>query len=102
MKLRDLRLGSVPAWPPAWGRPGHDSPSGRICVLNSAEISPESRRAVRVEIEGDGIQFWGTMIWDEDPSVERVLAALRDHIGADVATLADIDIDQTSPAPGSD
>jgi hypothetical protein len=93
MKLRDLRFGSVPAWPPVFGGPygmGDRFAAGDFCTLKNAERFEDG---VRVTIKCSDLESSGVMRWHGDmPSVEQVVVALRAHHGDDVATLGEIEI----------
>lgn len=99
MKLRDLKHGTSSAWPPRWSgfyNPQDTFPQGEVGTLRNAESSAYGR-GVRITIEVEGRESSRTMVWDGDrPSPDDIVAALRPHIGTEVAKLGDIDV---CPAP---
>jgi hypothetical protein len=95
MKLRDLRHGTSPTWPPGWGGSygrGDTFARGAVGILKAAEPL-NGERGVRITIEFEGNSHSGTMLWDGDkPSANEVVAALHPRIGTEVANLSAVDV----------
>ena len=93
MRLRDLRYGMGPAWPPSLGGPYNpDSstfPQAGEGILKSAAL-PADGPGVNIAIEFDGGTYSARMLWDGDsPSPDEVVAALGRCIGRQVSQLGD-------------
>ena len=93
MKLRDLRYGPRPAWPPRWGGSYNRQdtfPVGEVGILKNVEPSGPG---VHITIEVGGARLSATMLWEgSKPSPGEVVAALRPRIGTEIAGLGDVDV----------
>jgi len=94
MRMRDLRHGLAPAWPPFLAKsPGRDSihrVDERDSVTGVTILQGDGALAVEIKQARDSRT--GMLWWNQPPSLRRVAGVLLAHLGRSITSLGDLDI----------
>jgi hypothetical protein len=89
MRIRDLKFGSVNAWPPAWkARPGRTCPVGEEGTLVGALARLPA--SVMIRIVYDGAVHDGLLAWDGPPSPQALADVLNRAAGKRIRDVGDL------------
>lgn len=91
MRVRDLRFGTVNAWPPCWrARPGIPSPLGEGGTL--AGVRVRSADSIMIRIFYDDREHDGLFAWDGPPSPSVLADLLNGAAGRPIEEVGDLEI----------
>lgn len=89
MRIRDLRLGRIKAWPPVWKATG-----GKRLVLGEEGILEEARArsydSVTIRIRHDNEEHLGLFVWDGPPSPQVLADLMNRAAGATMHEIGDL------------
>jgi hypothetical protein len=97
MRVRDLRFGTVDAWPPMWRAvPGRRFVLGDEGVLLGVRV--RSRDSLILRILAHGEEYEGLFVWDGRPSPHLLAEIMNAAAGKAIREIGDLRLpDETWP-----
>ena len=89
MRIRDLKFGTVKAWPPAWrALPGRRFVLGEEGILAEARV--RSRDSITIRILHDDEEHYGLFAWDGPPASQVLADLLNGATGRSIREVGDL------------
>ena len=91
MRIRDLKLGRVKAWPPVW-----QTAAGKRFLLGEEAILAEARvrayDSLTIRVHHGGEEHVGLLVWDGPPSPQALADLMNRASGAFMADVGNLDL----------
>jgi hypothetical protein len=91
MRVRDLKFGTINAWPPTWRAvPGRQFVFGEQGVLVAVRV--RSRDSLTVHILANDQEYEGLLVWDGRPSPRFLADLLNGATGKSIQEIGELRI----------
>jgi hypothetical protein len=91
MRIRDLKLGRVKAWPPVW-----KAAAGKRFLLGEEGVLAEARvrsyDSLTIRVHHGGEEHVGLFVWDGPPSPQVLADLMNRAVGKSMADVGHLDL----------